>query len=228
MQGRPDPHLGRLLARRVDRSVRTHLVDGAQPPATEAADVVRVDRAQCRVDLVGRVGALAAFMIGRGLVDEGWATARGAAKVTYERGLWFRTPEAYDADGDFRASIYLRPLAIWAIEEALRAPPGRRGSTVTDTEAAVAPRLAPRTGTSAISGRTPPRPWRERGRTTDGEPQQPRDVGTDADRDHLRSTESSAMTPRPIRMATARPEPTMVRMIPDMKRTATDGSTGSL
>jgi hypothetical protein len=36
---------------------------------------------------------------------------------------------------------------------------------------------------------------------------------------------SSAMTPRAIRIETARPEPTMVRMIPDMKRTATDGST---
>ena len=46
---------------------------------------------------VGTTYALAAFMIGRGLVDEGWETARGAASVTYERGLWFRTPEAYDA-----------------------------------------------------------------------------------------------------------------------------------
>ena len=69
---------------------------------------------------VGTTYALAAFMIGRGLVDEGWETARGVAEVTYERGLWFRTPEAYDEHGDFRASIYLRPLAIWAIEEALR------------------------------------------------------------------------------------------------------------
>ncbi len=68
---------------------------------------------------VGTTYALAAFMIGRGLVTEGWATARGAASVTYERGLWFRTPEAYDRDGNFRASLYLRPLAIWAIEEAL-------------------------------------------------------------------------------------------------------------
>jgi non-lysosomal glucosylceramidase len=58
-------------------------------------------------------------MIGRGLVDEGWSTARGAAAVTYSRGLWFRTPEAYDRDGNYRASVYLRPLAIWAIEEAL-------------------------------------------------------------------------------------------------------------
>ena len=69
---------------------------------------------------VGTTYALAAFMIGRGLVDEGWETARGAAAVTYERGLWFRTPEAYDRHGNFGASLYLRPLAIWAIEEALR------------------------------------------------------------------------------------------------------------
>jgi non-lysosomal glucosylceramidase len=69
---------------------------------------------------VGTAYALAAFMIGRGLVEEGWETARGVAAVTYERGLWYRTPEAYDADGNFRAAIYLRPLAIWAIEEALR------------------------------------------------------------------------------------------------------------
>jgi non-lysosomal glucosylceramidase len=75
---------------------------------------------------VGTAYALAAFMIGRGLVDEGWEIARGVAAVTYERGLWFRTPEAYDANGDFRASVYLRPLAIWAIEEALE----RRRSAV--------------------------------------------------------------------------------------------------
>ena len=69
---------------------------------------------------VGTTYALAAFMIGRGLETKGWETARGAAAVTYERGLWFRTPEAYDRSGNFRASLYLRPLAIWAIEEALR------------------------------------------------------------------------------------------------------------
>jgi non-lysosomal glucosylceramidase len=69
---------------------------------------------------VGTTYALAAFMIGRGLAVEGWETARGAAAVTYERGLWFRTPEAYDRHGNFRASLYLRPMAIWAIEDALR------------------------------------------------------------------------------------------------------------
>ena len=69
---------------------------------------------------VGTTYALAALMLGRGLEAEAWETAAGAAKVTYERGLWFRTPEAYDRDGNYRASLYLRPLAIWAIEEARR------------------------------------------------------------------------------------------------------------
>lgn len=68
---------------------------------------------------VGITYALAALMLGRGLTEEGWQTARGAAAVTYERGLWFRTPEAFDIDGGYRASLYLRPLAIWAIEHAL-------------------------------------------------------------------------------------------------------------
>ena len=90
-------------------------VNGMRPDGT-----VDASSEQSAEVWVGTTYALAAFMIGRGLVDEGWETARGAAAVTYERGLWFRTPEAYDATGDFRASIYLRPLAIWAIEEALR------------------------------------------------------------------------------------------------------------
>jgi non-lysosomal glucosylceramidase len=68
----------------------------------------------------GTTYALAAFMIGRGLTDEGWRTARGTFAVTYGRGLWFRTPEAYVQDGQYRAAMYLRPLAIWAIEHALR------------------------------------------------------------------------------------------------------------
>jgi non-lysosomal glucosylceramidase len=68
----------------------------------------------------GTTYGLAAFMIGRGLTDEGWRTAHGAFAVTYGRGLWFRTPEAYLQDGRYRAAMYLRPLAIWAIEHALR------------------------------------------------------------------------------------------------------------
>jgi non-lysosomal glucosylceramidase len=67
----------------------------------------------------GTTYGLAAFMIGRGLTEEGWRTAHGAFSVTYGRGLWFRTPEAYLEDGRYRATMYLRPLAIWAIEHVL-------------------------------------------------------------------------------------------------------------
>jgi non-lysosomal glucosylceramidase len=59
-------------------------------------------------------------MLHRGLTAEAWATAWGVYNVTYNRGYWFRTPEAYDQAGNFRASLYMRPLSIWAIEHALR------------------------------------------------------------------------------------------------------------
>ncbi len=94
---------------------RMGAVNGMRPDGT-----VDTSSEQSPEVWVGTVYALAAFMIGRGLVDEGWETGEGAAAVTYERGLWFRTPEAYDEAGNFRATVYLRPLAIWAIEEALR------------------------------------------------------------------------------------------------------------
>jgi non-lysosomal glucosylceramidase len=121
--------LGELIPRdRVEAALRTvhrlnvmsfaggtmGAVNGMHPDGT-----VDTSSEQSQEVWVGTTYALAAFMIGRGLVDEGWSTARGAAAVTYGRGLWFRTPEAYDRDGNYRASVYLRPLAIWAIEEAL-------------------------------------------------------------------------------------------------------------
>ena len=90
-------------------------VNGMRPDRT-----VDTSSEQSQEVWVGTTYALAALMLGRGLETEAWETAAGAAKVTYERGLWFRTPEAYDRDGNYRASLYLRPLAIWAIEEARR------------------------------------------------------------------------------------------------------------
>src|SRR5437667_194229 len=63
---------------------------------------------------------LAALLLVRGLEAEAWETALGAVRATYERGFWFRTPEAWDVNGNYRASLYMRPLAIWAIEHAIR------------------------------------------------------------------------------------------------------------
>jgi pimeloyl-ACP methyl ester carboxylesterase len=59
-------------------------------------------------------------MLQHGMLEEGWWTAWGVFNVTYNRGFWFRTPEAYRSDGSFRAGMYMRPLSIWAIEQALQ------------------------------------------------------------------------------------------------------------
>ena len=84
---------------------------------------------------IGTSYALAALMIGRGLVREGWRTAYGAFQVTYGRGLWFRTPEGYLQDGQYRAAMYLRPLAIWAIEHALRQSENKKTAGVSAGQA---------------------------------------------------------------------------------------------
>ncbi len=61
--------------------------------------------------------ALASYMDLIGLKDEALKTAYGIYHVTYEKkGYWFRTPEAWDINGDFRASMYHRPGSIWAFD----------------------------------------------------------------------------------------------------------------
>jgi non-lysosomal glucosylceramidase len=68
--------------------------------------------------------ALAAFMHSSGMTEEAWKTAEGIYRTTYETGgMWFRTPEGWkehDGKWGFRASMYMRPLAVWAIQAALR------------------------------------------------------------------------------------------------------------
>lgn len=68
----------------------------------------------------GTTFGVASHMIAEGLVDEGFATAKGVNNVVWrDRGYFFRTPEAYDIHGLFRASMYMRPGSIWAMEYAL-------------------------------------------------------------------------------------------------------------
>jgi non-lysosomal glucosylceramidase len=65
----------------------------------------------------GTTFALAALMLGDGLKDEAFRTAWGLYHTSYEtKGYWFRTPEAWDISGNYRASMYMRPAAIWAME----------------------------------------------------------------------------------------------------------------
>jgi non-lysosomal glucosylceramidase len=70
----------------------------------------------------GTTFGVAALMLGEGLKDEGYRTAWGVYHTTYEtKGYWFRTPEAWEQTGYYRASMYMRPAAIWAME--MTAPP---------------------------------------------------------------------------------------------------------
>lgn len=69
----------------------------------------------------GTTFGVAAEMIHEGLLEEGLKTAEGIYSVVYkERGYWFRTPEAWTEDGNFRATLYMRPLSIWAVWHALK------------------------------------------------------------------------------------------------------------
>jgi non-lysosomal glucosylceramidase len=66
---------------------------------------------------VGTSFGLAALLLSDGFKDEGYHTAWGLYHVIYEsKGYWFRTPEAWDDSGKFRASMYMRPAAVWAME----------------------------------------------------------------------------------------------------------------
>ncbi|MFM7904237.1 MAG: GH116 family glycosyl hydrolase, partial [Microcystis sp.] len=58
---------------------------------------------------------LAAFLIQIGMKEEGMKITEAVVRQIYENGLQFRTPEAITAAGTFRASHYLRAMAIWAI-----------------------------------------------------------------------------------------------------------------
>ncbi|MEA5570925.1 GH116 family glycosyl hydrolase [Calothrix sp. UHCC 0171] len=57
----------------------------------------------------------AAFLLQMGMETEAWRLTESVVKQVYENGLQFRTPEAITAVGTFRASTYLRAMAIWGI-----------------------------------------------------------------------------------------------------------------
>jgi non-lysosomal glucosylceramidase len=58
---------------------------------------------------------LAAFLVQMGMKDKAFKLTEAVVKQIYENGLQFRTPEAITAVGTFRASHYLRAMAIWGI-----------------------------------------------------------------------------------------------------------------
>ena len=80
------------------------------------------DNEQVQEVWVGTTFGVAALMLGQGMKNEAFRTAWGTYHVIYEtKGYWFRTPEAWDEAGNYRASMYMRPAAIWAME--MTSPP---------------------------------------------------------------------------------------------------------
>jgi non-lysosomal glucosylceramidase len=65
---------------------------------------------------------LAAFFVQMGQTAQAMEISRSVVEQIYDNGLQFRTPEAITATGTFRASHYLRAMAIWAIYQQLTLP----------------------------------------------------------------------------------------------------------
>lgn len=69
---------------------------------------------------VGTTEGYAGLLMSDGMRDQAWRTTWGLYHVIYQtKGYWFRTPEAWDITGNFRAGMYMRPTAIWALEMTL-------------------------------------------------------------------------------------------------------------
>jgi non-lysosomal glucosylceramidase len=58
---------------------------------------------------------IAAFLVQMGMKNEALKLTQAVVQQIYNNGLQFRTPEAITASGTFRASTYLRAMAIWGI-----------------------------------------------------------------------------------------------------------------
>jgi non-lysosomal glucosylceramidase len=72
---------------------------------------------QAREVWAGTTLGFASLLASEGMKDEAYKTAWGLYHVIYQsKGYWFRTPEAWDITGNYRASMYMRPAAIWGIE----------------------------------------------------------------------------------------------------------------
>ncbi|PYV79190.1 MAG: glucosylceramidase [Acidobacteria bacterium] len=89
---------------------------GAANGMSADGSIIR-DNEQAPEVWVGTSFGFAALLLSEGMKDEAYRTAWGVYHVIYEsKGYWFRTPEAWDIDGNFRASMYMRPAAVWAME----------------------------------------------------------------------------------------------------------------
>jgi non-lysosomal glucosylceramidase len=70
---------------------------------------------------VGVGWGLVSLALLMGCDEDAWRVGESLNRTLYEEsGLWFRTPEAWTEDRQYRASMYHRPLAVWSVYTALR------------------------------------------------------------------------------------------------------------
>ena len=70
---------------------------------------------------VGVCWGIASLCLLLGRDADAWELGEALYRTIYEdSGLWFRTPEAWNEERQFRAQMYHRPLAVWSLYTALR------------------------------------------------------------------------------------------------------------
>ncbi|KAJ8616113.1 hypothetical protein MRB53_035485 [Persea americana] len=80
---------------------------------------------QSREIWTGVTYGVAATMLFSGKEHQAFTTAEGIFFSGWSEegfGYWFQTPEGWTMDGHYRSLIYMRPLAIWAMQWALSPP----------------------------------------------------------------------------------------------------------
>jgi non-lysosomal glucosylceramidase len=115
------PHQMQLSAAKKIFDLNVMKFAGGQMGAANgmAADGSIIDNVQAKEVWAGTTLGFAALLLSEGMNDQAYKTAWGLYHVIYEsKGYWFRTPEAWDITGNFRASMYMRPAGVWAMEMA--------------------------------------------------------------------------------------------------------------
>ena len=122
--------LGDLVPAQMSRSALQHVFDfnvmkfqkgemGAVNGMGPEGQILQ-DNQQVQEVWAGTTFSVASHMLLEGMRDQAFKTAQGIHNVVWrDRGYHFRTPEAYDGRGFYRASMYMRPPAIWSMEVAL-------------------------------------------------------------------------------------------------------------
>jgi non-lysosomal glucosylceramidase len=117
----PVEHVRSALKKVFDYNVR-RFFDGQRGAVNGMRPDGRLDKSnlQSQEMWIGTTFSLAAEMLQEGLRQEAFSTAEGIYRAIYQDfGLFFQTPEAINADGVYRATGYMRPLAVWAMQWAL-------------------------------------------------------------------------------------------------------------